>query len=209
MKESRHTARRRRTEEAIILAATELFVRDGFARTSMAEVAARADVAERTVYLRFETKVRLFQRVIEYGIVGDADALPLPQRQWSISAFSAPTLEERIRAFADGVGEMNDRLAPLMAINGEVEMGEPAVQESARRWRRDTVDFLRSFWGQAKSDGLLPAEADVDWLAETSVVLSAAESRLLIARSLDWTSAEYRDWIVTTWTRLASVSIRG
>ncbi|WP_167756913.1 TetR/AcrR family transcriptional regulator [Leifsonia flava] len=202
----RQSRRRRRTEDAIILAAAELFVRHGYSKTSITDVAMRADVAERTIYLRFGTKVRLFQRVIEFSVVGDAEAIPLTERPWSVIAFTAPTLRERVVAFAEGVGEMNERLAPLMAVNGEVEMAEPDVQESARKWRNDTVEFLQAFWRQAAADALLPPESDVEWLAETGMVLSAAESRLLITRSLQWDRATYSQWLVTTWLRLAGVS---
>lgn len=202
----RQSQRRRRTEQQIVDAATELFLRDGYARTSLNAVAARAGVAERTLYLRFDNKVRLFQRVIENGIVGDVDDAPLPQREWAIRAMTAATLDERIAAFADGVAGMNERLGPLMAINGEVEASEPAVQQTARHWRVETQRFLRAFWQSAADAGLLPEGADVDWLTDTGAILSAAESRLLAARTQGWDRRAYAAWLAATWRRLVTAS---
>ena len=200
--------RRDRTERRIVDAATRLFLRYGYANTSLASVAEEAGVAERTLYVRFASKVALFQRVIQAGVVGDIDPTPLPERDWSRASMSAATLEDRIRAFADGVSDMHERLGPLMSVNGEVEPSEPSVQESAGAARADTLAFLRAFWECAARDGLLPPQADVDWLVETSTVLAAAETRLLITRTLRWDRDAFRDWIMVTWPRLIAGASR-
>jgi AcrR family transcriptional regulator len=194
--------RRDRTERRVVDAATRLFLRDGYAKTSLAAVAAEAGVAERTLYVRFASKVVLFQRVIQAGVVGDIYPVPLPERDWSRASMSAATLEDRIRAFAEGVSDMLERLGPLMSVNGEVEPSEPSVQESAGVARADTLLFLRAFWEGADRDGLLPPHVDVDWLVDTSTVLAAAETRLLITRTLGWDRDAFRDWILLTWPRL-------
>ncbi|QJW36752.1 TetR/AcrR family transcriptional regulator [Cellulosimicrobium protaetiae] len=54
--ENGHDARRRRTHEAILASAARLFEAQGFAGTTVAEVARAADVSERTFYLHFPTK---------------------------------------------------------------------------------------------------------------------------------------------------------
>lgn len=198
--------RRREAELAMVTAATELFLREGYAKTTMTAVAELAGVAERSVYVHFDSKAKLYQRVIEAATVGDIDGSPLPERDWSRRAMSEPTLAARIEAFADGVSTMHERLGPLMAVNGEVEPSEPAVQESAGAAREATVVFLRSFWESADVAGLLPAGADIPWLVHTSAILSAAETRLVITRHLSWERDSYRDWLVTTWWRMLAGS---
>lgn len=86
----------------------------------------------------------------------------------------------------------------------EVENSEPAVRESAGHWRRATLDYLYAFWHGAARDGLLPPDTDVEWLAATTAVLSAAESRLLISRTFGWDAERYRQWLVRTWLELAA-----
>ncbi|WP_434811338.1 helix-turn-helix domain-containing protein [Microbacterium sp. bgisy189] len=205
-REQAAATRRRRTEERIVAAATELFLREGYAATSIAAVAEAAGVSERTVYVRFASKVVLFQRVIEVGIVGDVDATPMPQREWSVDALTAATTSARIAAFADGVSAMHERLGPLMAVNGEVEGSEPSVQDSAGRWRAATRDYLALFWTTMRTDGLLPASVDLPWLIDTTTVLTAAESRLLITRTMGWRRAVYQQWVVTSMTRAAQAA---
>lgn len=199
---SRHEQRRMRTEAAIIDAATALFLERGYQRTSLADIAERAGVAERTLYVRFDSKVKVYQRVVEAAVVGDLDEAPLEQRPWSVLAMTAPTLDERLHAFSAGVAEMNSRLGPLMAVNGEVEVSEPAVQLSAARYRTQTSDFLRAFWSSARNDGLLEGHLDLEWLVETATLLSAAETRLLATRSFAWSDGAYQDWLTRTLTQL-------
>ena len=66
------------------------------AATSLREVAQRAGVSERSLYQHFATKVVLFQRVVEVGIVGDVGAEPMTERPWSRAAVTAPTLADRV-----------------------------------------------------------------------------------------------------------------
>jgi len=56
------TARKRQT---ILDAASELFLRQGFAGTSMDEVAARAGVSKQTVYKQFASKEALFLGIVQ------------------------------------------------------------------------------------------------------------------------------------------------
>lgn len=51
--------------DAILDAAWEVFLRSGYGRTSMDEIAAAAGVSKRTVYDRFASKERLFVAIVE------------------------------------------------------------------------------------------------------------------------------------------------
>ncbi len=89
--------RRERVEEkerAILAAAREVFVENGFERARMAEIARRAGVAEGTIYIYFKTKNDLLQEVVLQfwdGITAGAGAAVDP---------TADTFEQ-FRALAD------------------------------------------------------------------------------------------------------------
>lgn len=55
----RNVERKARTHQAIIRAANELFGAQGYAATSMEQIAATADVAIRTIYLHFDSKAAI------------------------------------------------------------------------------------------------------------------------------------------------------
>ena len=68
---SRRRAAAEATRERICAAAETLFLRDGYARTSIRAVAREAGVAEATVYLAFSTKAALLDATILRATGGD------------------------------------------------------------------------------------------------------------------------------------------
>ena len=53
-------------------------------------------------------------------------------------------------------------------------------------------------------DGLLDPAVGMTWLIETTSLLAAAETYLLITRTAGWDLDTYQDWLATTWTRLST-----
>ncbi len=73
----------------VLMAARELFLANGFQRTSMDQVAARANVSKTTLYAHFTSKEALFLSVLEeekrrlgLGIPKDLPAGPVEVRDW-------------------------------------------------------------------------------------------------------------------------------
>jgi AcrR family transcriptional regulator len=202
-------ARIAETEERILAAAHDLFVRDGYAATTLTAVADAARVAHRTVYVRFGTKAELLKRVIDVAIVGDTQDIDVPSRDWFQAALTAPTIEERIGLFADGSAALMARAGDVFAVGRQAEPVEQVIADAARAGRAATRDSLRRFFTQMRDDALLPAGADLDWLCDTAGVLAHADTYLLIRETLGWTTAQYRTWLGTTWLRLVTVDSAG
>jgi hypothetical protein len=60
------------------------------------------------------------------------------------------------------------------------------------------------FWTRMADDGLLDPAIDLDWLVDTTSVLAAAETYLLITRMIGWNLDAYQDWLTATLTRLSA-----
>jgi AcrR family transcriptional regulator len=190
------------TEERILAAAHGLFVRDGYAATTLAAVADAARVGHRTLYVRFGTKADLLKRVIDIAIAGDAEPVDVPHRDWFQAALSAPTVEERIELMAAGNAGLLARAGDVLAVAFQAEHAEPLLAEAARAGRAATRDLLRQFFTALRDDGLLPETVDLDWLCDTAGVLAHAQTYLLGRETLGWTGEQYREWLQTSWRRL-------
>jgi TetR/AcrR family transcriptional regulator, mexJK operon transcriptional repressor len=68
------TGRSARKRQAIMAAATALFLRDGYRNTSMDQVAADAAVSKQTVYKQFADKEQLFRDIV-LGVTGNSAAI--------------------------------------------------------------------------------------------------------------------------------------
>jgi len=194
------------TEEKILQAATRLFLERGYNGTTLAAVAAEAAVGARTVYVRFGTKAALLKRVVDVALVGDTTPVDVQGRPWFVLARTAPTLAERIAAMARGGKEMMARAGGVLAVAFEAAPMEPELAAASQAGREATREHLHVFWTQAAADGLLPGSADLDWLAETSAILTVAETYLLATRMHGWSPEQYEQWIATSLTRMAGAA---
>jgi AcrR family transcriptional regulator len=187
-----------RTEQAILTAAGTLFVAHGWRGTTLAEVARTAGVGDRTVYVRFGTKAALFSRVLDVAITGDTDP------DWVHTTMTAPTASARIAALATGTSALYARLGPLLPALREAEADDPQIAARAQATREDTARQNVAFWTALADDGLLGPGVDRGWVTETSTLLGAADTYLLMMQTLHWTPERYRRWRRETWTRLAT-----
>ncbi len=197
------------TEERILRAATELFVERGYAATTLAAVAAAAQVGARTVYVRFGTKAALLKRVVDVAIVGDTAPVDVRGRSWFQAMLTAATAAERIQAGTRGARDMMERAGEILRVAQQAEAVEPEIAAAAQAGREATRDNTRLFWERMSHDGLLPPGCDVEWLADTTSVLAHAETYLLITRTLHWTPEQYERWLTKTWTQLSSAASPG
>jgi AcrR family transcriptional regulator len=192
-----------RTEERIITAATELFLADGYVATTLEAVARRAQVGARTVYVRFGTKAALFKRVVDVAIVGDTQPVDVLGRDWMQAALTAPTAAERIAASAAVGRQIMERTGALFAVAQQAAAVEPRIAEFWQQGREQARHAHAVFWNRMLDDGLLDSAVDLAWLIDTTGILAAAETYLLITRTTGWDLDAYQDWLAVTWTRLS------
>ncbi|HEX4705134.1 MAG TPA: TetR/AcrR family transcriptional regulator [Pseudonocardiaceae bacterium] len=191
-----------RTEQLIVRAATELFLADGYVPTTLAAVAAAADVGLRTVYVRFGTKAALFKRVVDVAIVGDTEEVDVLGRASTGDAFNAPTVERRVAAMAAVGRAIMARTGALFAVAQQAATVEPLIAEQWQSGREQSRHVQRVVWTKMADDGLLPEDHDIDRIIDTASVLGAAETYLLITRMLGWDLDTYETWLRDTLIRL-------
>jgi AcrR family transcriptional regulator len=199
-------ARKADTESRVLRAASDLFVAQGYATTTLTQVAGAAGVAARTVYVRFGTKAALLARAVGVALVGDTAPIPVADRDWSHRALTAPTAAERIEISARGTRELFERAGPLLVVATQAEATEPAIAAAAQAGRVETRQQIRAFWQAMSDDGLLPDGADVDWLADTGTLLGSADTYVQMTRVIGWDPEAYEQWLRVTLTRLLEAS---
>src|SRR5713226_10204968 len=121
-----------RTRQAILAAALELFTARGYSTTSMAAIAARADVALDTVYASVGRKPELARLLIETAISGSAQGVPAEERDYVRAIRAAPDAETKIAIYASAMRMIASRLAPVLGI---FQQAAPAEPELAALWR--------------------------------------------------------------------------
>jgi AcrR family transcriptional regulator len=103
----------RRTREAIVNSASELFVARGYAATSLADIATAAGVARPTVFAAFGSKSALLGRALDQALAGDDGPVPVADRPWFQPVWDAPTQAGVLVAYARVCTLIGGRAAPL------------------------------------------------------------------------------------------------
>src|SRR3954454_3324445 len=87
-----------RARAQIVAAAGELFLDQGYPRTTVKQIAERAGVAPDTVYAAFGSKIRVLTALIDARLAprGDANVTDRPEAQ---AVRDAPTQREQLHRF--------------------------------------------------------------------------------------------------------------
>lgn len=135
------------TRAAIVEAATAAFVQHGYAGTSIAAIAARADVSPESVYLIFANKRTLLGAVIEAAATGGGTRVI--DDSWLAAVRAEPDQRARLALMAAATRDVLRRTAPVDAVARAAALSDPEIAEMCRahdeQRRRDVrtlVDLL-------------------------------------------------------------------
>jgi AcrR family transcriptional regulator len=139
---------RRRQAEAtraeVLAAAADLFARSGWAGTTVAAIAKQAGVAVETVYSGFGSKKELLRSVVGVAVVGDAEAVPLAERD-VFANLGVGSDEERIEAGMAMLADIQGRIARLWRTVSEAATSDEEIAGWRVDWETNRrVDVRRS-----------------------------------------------------------------
>jgi AcrR family transcriptional regulator len=125
-------AQARATRERILETARTLFIEQGYAGTSVAQIAAAAGVSAPTVFAGFSSKVNLLKEATESTLVGDADPVPLSERPPMRHVHEGRTAREVLERFAALIAEVAPRVCPIFAVVLAAADTDPEIARLAR-----------------------------------------------------------------------------
>jgi AcrR family transcriptional regulator len=192
----------RRTRLAILDAARLLFTEQGYAATTIAQIAAKAGVAVDTVYAAVGTKPVLTRLLMETAISGTDQAVPAEERDYVRRVRAAGTASEKIRIYAAAVTEVNSRLAPLHLVLRDAAAQTPELGGLWTEIATRRAGNMRLFAQDLAATGELRPGLDVDEVADVVWSLNSAEFYTLLVRERGWPPARLAAWLADTWCRL-------
>lgn len=186
------------TRTAILAAAEELFLRDGYTRTSMRAVATRAEVSEKTVYLAFSTKANLLRHVIQLAVRGDEAPAPISERpEWRAVVTGAT--EEVYGRFAALNARTMTRTAEIIALGESAAATDPELAEYRDRDHAATRADLCALAAELSRRRVLGPGVSEQDAVHILYALATNESVFLrLTRQCGWTPERYADLIART-----------
>ena len=188
--------RARATHWKIIEAAHRLFTTQGYAATTMGQVAEAAGVAVQTVYFVFHTKAALLARAIDFAVMGKETPRPPEEQPWYRAMEEAPEIDEALRHLVTGVGEMMPRVVPLkLAARASDDPALTQVMAQSEAWRADgyraVLQILR---------GKVPLREGLDPERATHLLLLYVGEDVyhVLVDTYRWPHEDWIDWTVDT-----------
>lgn len=152
---SRRREQAEETRRRIIAAAHDLFVSDGYGRTTMAAVARQAGVSVETVYSAFRNKPTLLRQVWFVSFRGDEQDLRLLDRPEIQALFDEPDLPTRLRQQAVTYTEVFRRFVPLHRALEGAAASEPAAAAMVAEFDERRIDVCTRYAKAAAKTGQL------------------------------------------------------
>lgn len=190
------------TRAAILAAARSLFVDQGYARTTIADVARAAGVAVDTVYAAIGRKPALLREVLETALSGTDEVVPGPERDYAARVRAATSARDKIAAYVSGLVPLQTRLAPVfLALRdaGASDADSAATwQQIAERRGRNMLLFAADLrtTGELRDDLTDQDVADIVWS------MNGSEYWVLLVSGRGWTPERVGAHLTDAWTRL-------
>lgn len=182
------------TRSRILAAAAELFAAEGYARTTLAKIAAAAGVSAETVQGQ-GPKAALLIAAIEYaavGVAGEENILNLDAGR-------------KILAIDDYAGAVDFVVATQADVNGRTAHmaralfggagSDPELDRYQTGLIASVTSQIRRILDVHRDRGWLRGDVSFDELVETVAVLGSVETYLRIVHTDGWSVPAYRAWL--------------
>jgi AcrR family transcriptional regulator len=149
---SARTRQREATRAAIVDAATAAFIENGYAATTIAQIAARAEVSPETVYAVFGTKRDVLRAVVEQMSEGAPKTAAWQTGDWLARVKAEPNQRRRLELMTDATRDVLRRVAPIDEIVRSVAASDPEIaklQDELERRRRSDLRGLVQMLAEA------------------------------------------------------------
>ena len=160
----------RATRRRIVTAGRELFVNDGYARTTVDAIAARAGVSRKTVFTSVGGKAAVLKLAWDWTLAGDDEPVPVAERPEVIALFATTDPADLIAGWTRLSVDIAARLAPLLQVLTVAADGDPEVAALQATNERGRMQGARRFVDRLIAIGGLRPDVTPDQATDIAAV---------------------------------------
>lgn len=181
-----------RTRSQIIDAAAELFISEGYARTTIKAIAERASVAADTVYAVFGSKVRVLTAVIDSRLAppGLANVMDRPQAQ---RVQHERDQRQQLHLFAQDIAALSTYVRPIYEVLRTASAVEPEAGDVFAEMEQHRLANMRRVAVSLAQHGAL--RVDTERAAQVIWVLASPDLARMCCDIQGWSQAEHAAWL--------------
>lgn len=191
-----------RTRGTVLDAARQLIVGQGYARTTVQQIAELAGVNVDTVYHAVGRKPELLRALVESALSGTADAIPGPEREYVQRIAHATSAGEKLDIYAAAVTAILQRLSPIFIALRDASLTDDSCRALWIEISERRAANMRLFAADLRTTGQLRRDLLDDEVADIVWSMNAAEYWVLLAVERGWTPERFSAWLSDAWRRL-------
>jgi AcrR family transcriptional regulator len=181
--------------ERILAVARRLFVAQGYAATSIDQIAAEAGVSGRTVFGGFASKLNLLKQALDTAIVGDTDEVALHERPSLRLVHEAATAGEAYERLADAFAEVTGRAYGIWAVLHAAAGAEAEIAALERRLDEQRLAGVGRLAATFAERLAVTDPAAIEHIRDTLWTLGSPLQYRLLVHERGWPPGRYRDWM--------------
>ena len=185
----------RRTRRAIVTAAHDLFVAQGYAATTIDATAEAAHVSRRTVFNSVGGKGALLKLAMDWAIVGDDEPIALADRPAIKAILAESDPRKAIMMWVQTVADVADRTAQLGEVLNAAADIDPAAAELLAEASSNRMSGASAFVRYLASLDGLAAGMTEQRAAELCWALTDGHLHRLLVAQRGWSTADFTRWL--------------
>ncbi|OBH76519.1 TetR family transcriptional regulator [Mycobacterium scrofulaceum] len=198
----RYDSTRRREQaqhnrRAVLAAARRRFLAQGYATTTIAEIARDAGVSVETVYKAFSTKAGVLKALFDVSVAGDDEPIPMVERDVIQNVANATDAAEKLELYAKHLAASMPRSAPVQLLARDGAAVSPDAAEVWKQIRDETLTGMTMFASDLARTGQLRVSArqarDILW------TYHAPELYELLVLERGWSVTRYGKFVAQAW----------
>lgn len=185
----------RRTRRAVVTAARDLFLAQGYAATTIDAIAEAAHVSRRTVFNAVGGKVALLKLALDWAIAGDDEPVVLEDRP-AVQAIQAERDPRRaLTMWVTMVVDIGARVAPIGEVLYAAADSDPEAAELLASAARGRMYGATAFVGHLASLGGLAPGVSEQQAADLCWAVNDGHLYSLLVTQRGWTPAAFARWL--------------
>ncbi len=185
----------RARQRAVVLAARDLFERDGFRATTIAAVAKSAGVSAESVYKGFGTKAALAKAVFDYVIAGDDEPVPMAERAGSMAVQAEPDVRRKIELYVEGLAQRQERSAKVQILIRDGRHTDETLDEVWQKLLDERLTGMGMLGRHLLESGQLRQGIEAEEVRDVLWTYIAVELYELLVLQRRWSLDRYAAWI--------------
>lgn len=189
------------TRRAVLAAAEELFGGQGYAATTVAQVAERAKVSIDTLYASVGRKPQLLLAAHDRALSGDDEPVTAEERDYVIAVRRAEGARAKISLYAEALARVLPKAVPLSDALRVAAITDPECRVVWDGLNARRAANMRRFAADLRATGELRDDLSDDDVADLVWSMNSPEYYLLVTGT-GRTPAQYADLVADVWTRV-------